>query len=330
MKFLIWRSKRKIERTARFLQIMQLAHDIAAIDPGGLRSLVRLAAATLQARAITSVAHSAPHRARRSDNLGTLLFDQNLPLTSDGRSASDLVLRTSDQRYRMRLGDDPVLANPWSRGRIANALATIGFGKGQGAWSQDSNHNVTLVLPFGVGLVSSGNHSIAAGIIDGVGCVTSINVEDVTPIYEHVRYDGHSFVRTFDGAVISQPQDEEAGMLYEIGRLMIAHGVGPSAELIDPQAKPDPLRPESEFYYRVLFNGQDSGAALTSSGAALALRQAGLKEGSAEWHRVLNGEESFTRVSYNGDPETVGLRWHFRRQIFNDLKFIHGINPHQR
>lgn len=331
MKFFDWRSKRKaanVERKARFLELIQLAHDIAAIDPGGLRSLVRLTAATLQARTIMAVAHSAPHKARGSDNLGTLLFDQSLPLTSDGRSASDLVLRTSGQRYRIRLGDDPVLANPWNRGRIANALATIGFGKRQGAWIQDSNHRVTLVLPFGVGLVSGGNHSIAAGIIDGEGCVTSINAEDVTPIYEHVRYDGHSFVRIFDGAALSQPQDEEPGILYEIGRLMVEHGVSPSAGCIDPQAEPSPLLSGSEFYYEVLLNGRDSGAALTSSGAALALRQAGLLEDSAQWHRVLNGEEPFTRTNYNGKQETVALRWRFPWQIYNDLTFIHSINTY--
>ena len=183
-----------------------------------------------------------------------------------------------------------------------------------------------MILPFGIGLVTSGNHSIAAGIVDGQGCITTAAVQDISPLYQYVHYDGENFVRTFDGFVLSQPQDEESGMLYEIGRLMIRYGVSPSAKYVDPHVEFKFPPSDIDFYYKVLLDGQDSGCALTSSGAALALRKIGLLEGSAQWTRVLNGEESFERTGPNGKRQKVALRWCFRRQVFNDISFIHGVN----
>lgn len=283
------------ERKARFQQVISLAQDIADIDPGGLVALVRLIAAPLQARTITYAAHSQAHSVPYRDSFNMLFFRDSLPVTPDGRSTRDLAAQCPDRRHRLRLGVDPVLAVPWQRDRLANALATIGFGKLQGAWSEDSNHVVTLLFPMGMGIVIGGNHSIATGIANGEGYVTSKYVQDVTPLYEHVQYDGCAFLRSCDNSVLSQPQDEETGTLFEIGRLMAEYGVAPGVERIDSDSAPAPSLASGDGYYKVLIDGQDAGVALTPSGAALALRKAGYQEGSIQMRQALYGESSFVR-----------------------------------
>lgn len=165
---------------------------------------------------------------------------------------------------------------------------------------------------------------MAAGIADGKGFVTSTDVQDLSPLYPHVRYDGLSFLRAHDGTRLSQPEDEEPGMLFEIGRLMAEHGVSTGIEWHDPNATPDPSLAGGDIYYKVLINGQDAGVALTPSGAALVLRQAGLQEGSVQWGKVLHGESTLFRSNHQGNQETIELRWSMRRRVVNDLGSVYG------
>ena len=168
---------------------------------------------------------------------------------------------------------------------------------------------------------------MAAGIADGEGFVTSTDVQDLSPLYPHVRYDGLSFLRTHDGARLSQPEDEEPGMLFEIGRLMTEHGVNTGIEWIDPDIVPEPSLSGGDIYYKVLINGHDAGVALTPSGAALELRRAGLQEGTVQWNQALHGESTLFRYNRHGDKETIELRWSMRRRVVNDLGFVYGAMP---
>lgn len=315
------------ERISRFQQVMELAQDIANIDPVGLQTLIRLVAAPLQAKTITSAALATPHHARQADSFSCLFFQGSLPVTPDGVRADKVSIRRPDRCFKLRLGTDPVLATPWHRDRLANAIATIGFGKRQGAWVEDENHRISLLLPIGVGIVLGGNHSIAAGIANGEGFVTSADVQDLSPLYPYVRYDGLSFLRIHDGTLLSQPMGEEPGMLFEIGRLMAKHGVSAGAEWHDPSADTDPSLSGGDIYYKVLINGQDAGVALTPSGAALELRRAGLQEGSAQWSKVLHGDSALFRSNHLGNQETIEFRWSMRRRVVDDLKFVYGVMP---
>lgn len=48
---------------------------------------------------------------------------------------------------------------------------------------------------------------------------------DLSPLYAYIEYGGESFVRLCDRKVLSSPEDEEIGMLFEIGRIMLECGV---------------------------------------------------------------------------------------------------------
>lgn len=184
------------------------------------------------------------------------------------------------------------------------------------------SHAQDIVVHYPDGHQSKG---LAAHIEEGL--VTSTVTLDVTALYPHVHYDGHAFVRTHDGQELSHPKDEEPGILFEIGRLMVEHDVQCGVEYIDPNAKPDPSASIDNGYYQVHINGQDAGVALTPSGASLALRQAGLKDGSAAWRNVITSADSFTRRTRAGKEERVQLTYRVRRSVVDDLSFVYGTMP---
>lgn len=319
--------KKKIaERKARFQQVMELASDITEIEPNGLGALVRLISAPLQAMTTTSAAHATLHAARQADRFGDLFFSEMQPITIDCKTAYEIAPRCKNHTYRLRLGVDPVLATPWHRDRLASALATIGFGKRQGAWRQDTNHRVSVLLPFGLGIVSGGNHSMTAGIANGEGHVNSTEVHNLTPLYPHVQYDGIDFLRSHDGTFLSRPTAEEPGLLFEIGRLMLKHSVAPCVEPLSSASTPESSLSGGDGYYIVRLNGQDAGVALTPSGAVLTLHQAGLNKGTPEWDQALRSEMPFVRTNVSGNAEIIQLQWRIRRQVVNDLRRVHGIS----
>ena len=98
-----------------------------------------------------------------------------------------------------------------------------------------------------------------------------------------------------------------------------------SVEYVDPEAVAAPSMSGGDGYCNVLVNGQDAGVALTASGAAMALRQARLQEGSAGWDAALRGASTFVRSNYQGHEERIELRRRIRRRVMDDLKPIHGV-----
>jgi len=328
MRFPFWRPRQICERSARvarFTRAMELARTTAAIDPIGLETLARIMASPIQARSLTSAVWSEPHKTQKAEYFESLFFDWSTPLNEIGQIAYDLVRPHTSKKYRLRLGVDPLIPTPWHRECLAHAMATIGFGKVQGAWREDLNHSVSLLLPMGIGLVGGGNHSIATGLANGEGSVTSTNVVDISVLFPLVRYDGVAFFRTDNGQELSRPRYEESGVLFEIGRLMVEHGVQSRVEQVDPEAATRSLV-SGDAYYKVLINESDAGIALTESGAALMLREAGMTEGSMEWRRAINGEAVILRPNQTGALDRVRLQWSIRRQVFNDISMVRSVN----
>lgn len=320
--------KKKIyrDRSTRFHNAIKLAQDIVTVDSCGLVTLIRLVSSSLQAKTTTSAVMNGLYSAREADSFSSLFFDEWLPVSKDGRTCAEIAAHTDDVQYAVRLGVDPVIATPWQRTWLVRALATIGYGKTQGPWQQDhQNHQLTLVLPFGISLVGGGNHSLTAGITNGEGVVVTNVVKDITPIYEHVYYDGLCFRRTWDGAVLSQPNDEEPGILFEIGRLMIQHRVAPGVEIVAHNSSPVGKLSGGDGYYKVLINGKDAGVAMSTSGAEHFLRSSGISKNSELWNQVLRSQSHLVRVNYVGEEEQIHLVWSIRRRVVDSLNDVHGV-----
>ncbi|NDU91659.1 MAG: hypothetical protein G3I10_03480, partial [Ferrovum sp.] len=132
--------------------------------------------------------------------------------------------------FRLLLARDIVLPWAWHQQRYVNALATIGAGKcdpedggvhHQGAWKMDAfNHVVTLWLPWGIGFVSGGNHSITAGILAAEGELIPTEAYDMGHLLDEVHCDGHHYIETATGRLVGKVGCHRRAAAFELGRLM--------------------------------------------------------------------------------------------------------------
>ncbi|UAN18603.1 DUF6710 family protein (plasmid) [Enterobacter asburiae] len=122
------------------------------------------------------------------------------------------------QDYPLSLASDMVLPWPWSRSRYINNVSRIGTAKGR-PWQQDrNNHYVELWLPWRIGFVEGGNHSITAGIIAGEGTLIPQHVWDMSFLFERIRTDGiHWYV---DDRKTETVKSWRTAAVFEIGRSM--------------------------------------------------------------------------------------------------------------
>ncbi|QHM74063.1 hypothetical protein C7M51_04424 (plasmid) [Mixta intestinalis] len=120
--------------------------------------------------------------------------------------------------YPLSLACDMVLPWPWSLSRFIDNVSSIGLNKGR-PWKQDhSNHYVELWLPWRIGFVMGGNHSIAAGILAGEGTLIPKHVWDMNYLLERISTDGvHWFV---DNIKTEAVRSWRSAAVFETGRFM--------------------------------------------------------------------------------------------------------------
>ncbi|WER45129.1 hypothetical protein CupriaWKF_12510 [Cupriavidus sp. WKF15] len=126
-------------------------------------------------------------------------------------------------QIRLQLARHIVLPWAWNRQRYVGALATIGSAKNNDrdtGWRQDGNHGVTLWLPWGIGFVTGGNHSITAGILAGEGHVQPDEAYDMSYLLDELACDGLHYRCRRTGKKICPVPDPRTAAVFEIGRLM--------------------------------------------------------------------------------------------------------------
>ncbi|MEK8414470.1 hypothetical protein P2O56_17665, partial [Escherichia coli] len=100
-----------------------------------------------------------------------------------------------------------------------NEPVTIGTHKGK-PWKQDkNNHYVDLWLPWRIGFVHGGNHSITAGILAGEGSLIPEHVYDMSWMFELVRTDGNNWF--VEGQKAEAVKSGRSAAVFEIGRLLV-------------------------------------------------------------------------------------------------------------
>ncbi len=135
-------------------------------------------------------------------------------------SSSEFYLQPTPE-VRVSLSTDVVLPTPWDRERYVGALATIGEGKVSGPWTSDTNHAISVWMPWKIAFVTGGNHSIATGILLGEGELLADEVFDMTPIFERVTCDGNEYRSVQTGEPIVKVIDHRRAAVFEIGRLIV-------------------------------------------------------------------------------------------------------------
>ncbi|ABE47277.1 DUF6710 family protein [Polaromonas sp. JS666] len=197
----------------KFDHIMGMANSIAQKSPLGLRELVRALLLPLQAEHMVAVVERVQHAAPAEIRYWDFFFRIE--------NQSDYYLRNKPREV-LTLGRDVLLPTVWKRSSYFNALASIGTGKSLGPWCQDEdNRTISLLLPWRIGFVSGGNHSITAGILMSEGEVVATEVFDMTPLLQRVRCDGKTYREISTDRVLGVVTDPRRAAVFEIGRMML-------------------------------------------------------------------------------------------------------------
>ena len=203
---------------------METAKRIASIDPLALSDLVRAIIRPLQSEYLLGVAEmgSDPF----PDISAWSFFGKAIShyfYTDDGMRFR--ANKLNHKNYRLSLAYDPILPWAWKDDRYIEAIARIGKRKKSGAsWKQDGNHSVELWLPWGIGFVCGGNHSITAGILAAEGTLIPDSVYDMGFLFDDVSCDGAYYIDRHTGNKLEKINDYRRAAIFEIGRIMQDHG----------------------------------------------------------------------------------------------------------
>lgn len=202
----------------QFHLALDMANEIALTNPLGLRDIIRALLRPLQSEHILAVAERVQHQAPSEIESSSFFFSNPQIFSYEKHWIRDA------PKIELNLACDPILPTPWERGRYANALASIGPGKALGEWRQDPNHSVSLWLPWGIGFVNGGNHSISSGILAGEkSLVVASEVFDFSPVLNLVECDGIHYRLKSTREVLAEVSDHRRAAVFEIGRLLVKY-----------------------------------------------------------------------------------------------------------
>lgn len=199
-----------------FDNLLEMAREIAAIDPRGLNAFVAAILRPLQSEQIIGAAERAQHAGPAA------IEDWRFFMGTEGASAFSFerLAAVDPDGYEVDLARDVVLPTMWHRQSVASAFGAIGTGLKCGSWRQDTNHQVSLWLPWRIAFVNNGNHSIAVGILRAEGKLKPASVYDLTSILRGVRSDGTRYLSVPGSQHLAVVRDQRVAADWEIGRIM--------------------------------------------------------------------------------------------------------------
>jgi hypothetical protein len=223
-----WPETAKPSGSAAIRTLMFTAQEIAKANPAALTDLIAAILRPEQSELILGVAEHGQDA--KADVHGYNFFcDDFREFFPEGRRKP---VEKPQVDYPLTLGRDPLLPCPWHDSRFIAAMSYIGAGKLDqaeaerkrygGPWRQDGNHRVVLWLPWRIGFVAGGNHSLAAGILAGEGSVVPDRVEDFSCLFELMECDGIEFRDRLTNAHLAPVTNIRHAAVFEIGRMIVA------------------------------------------------------------------------------------------------------------
>ncbi|MCK7177054.1 hypothetical protein L8P05_24405 [Enterobacter cloacae] len=212
---MFWKGNRKYSRltTAKnnFEHLLSVA---SSLPVQALPDLIRAMVRPLQSDFLLAVAEEGTD-ARPDLTPGEFFFKAITEVQDYSRMKAGEV---NPEDYPLSLASDMVLPWPWSLSRYIDNLSMIGTAKGK-PWQQDlNNHYVELWLPWRIGFVRGGNHSITAGILAGEGTLIPDRVWDMSFLFERISTNGiHWYV---DGKKTENLKSWRTAAVFEVGRLI--------------------------------------------------------------------------------------------------------------
>ena len=194
-------------------------------SPSPLLDVVRVLGRSIQAHYLTLPLYykkEIPSQINKEAIIEKLMFPLHLSVTSGEKGETFHQVRVEVHQFDkdVCLGKDVVLPWPWKRKKYIASISNIGEGKQSENWQQDINHSLELWLPMGVSWVCGGNHSIASGIIQGIGKVKPNYVYDIRKVYDYIKCDGRNYIRIEDDTILAPVRNLEFAAIFEIGRMM--------------------------------------------------------------------------------------------------------------
>lgn len=130
------------------------------------------------------------------------------------------IIEFSKELYQNRqLQYTPSFSPVWRKDRLTKAFDTIGLEKNNPFIYDNCNHDSIYFLPINFLLFDNGLHSGSVGIIKKEGLVSPTEVYDISPLYDHISFDGTYFIHRKCGTPIFIPYYKESGYLFEAGRI---------------------------------------------------------------------------------------------------------------
>lgn len=208
------------ENEFRLKKVLKVAEEIINKNPKAIIQFMALLGRKYQSEYLVKAVSTIDEHKVPNLEPKIVWFKDSVHLNSKGETLNSIKQRI-DMDASLKLSCDLVLPWPWSIHRVVNTLSSIGAGKCSGGWRQDYNHVVELWMPFCLGWVHKGNHSITSGISQGEGEIKPSSIYDVSSIFDLVKFDGTYFVRIEDGKRISEKViDFEFACIFEVGRLI--------------------------------------------------------------------------------------------------------------
>lgn len=135
------------------------------------------------------------------------------------------LLRRVDDNPAHRVCKDLLLPFPWDGQKLIRDMTHIGTGKQWGAWQQNAGHRIEMWLPLGISWVYSGDHSVTVAILQESAEVMADDVFHMGELLKRFYCDGEFYRRQEDDSIAGPMQCLEMAVLFEVGRLMLEHGL---------------------------------------------------------------------------------------------------------
>lgn len=178
-----------------FNNIMKFAETLDVVkSPLALHDLVKVLLRPLQSRNLVSAIIGDEHKALAP------ISQQDFFIGGGVIKDPHYFKHLNNSDFVIRLSTDPILPTPWNKNGCRNCINLIGVGRAWGQWEQDySNHHVSILMPWGIAFVQGGNHSIATGVIEGVGEIVPEYVYDMSELFDLIHTDGKNYYLTKTG-----------------------------------------------------------------------------------------------------------------------------------
>lgn len=153
-----------------------------------------------------------------------MTLDENCFFFSKMISYINEYARECDINRMICLNKDMVLPWPWKESSYEYSTLTIGTHIGK-PWVYDPiNHYVDVLMPWNIGFVGGGNHSIAAGVLACEGELKPRTIRDASDVFKFIHTDGNYWFE--NNKILEEVRDYRTAAVFEIGRMLISSKKG--------------------------------------------------------------------------------------------------------